>query len=76
MKDITIKEVAVLLTKTYLITLRVDSNMVDDKEHLIEEAHHHLNDAADEFEMSPLSLADKDEVQVLEIMDEWNDYED
>lgn len=76
MKDITIKEVVVSLTKTYLITLRVDSDAVNDKEHLIDEAHHHLNDAAEEFEMSPLSMSDKDEVEVIEILDEWNDYED
>lgn len=76
MKDITIKEVSVSLTKTYLITLRVDASMVDDKEHLIEEVHHYINDAADEFGISPLSLANKDEVEVIEILDEWNDYED
>lgn len=74
MKDITIKEVVVSLTKTYIVTLRVDSNI--DKEGLMDEAHYHIQKNADEFEMSPLSLSDKDELEVVAILDEWNDYED
>lgn len=76
MKDITISEVAVSVTKTFVVKLRVESNLVHDTDHLLELAHYQLDDAAEEFEISPLLLADKDEVQVLEIMDEWNDYED
>jgi hypothetical protein len=76
MKNVSISEVAVKVTKTYIITLRVDADLINDKDHLIEEADHHINDAAEEFEMSPLSLADKHEIEVVEVLDEWNDYED
>ena len=76
MKDISISEVVVQVTKTYLITLRLDTDYINDKDYILEEADYHLNDAAEEFELSPLSLADKNEVEVLEILDEWNDYED
>lgn len=76
MKDVSISEVVVQVTKTYLIKLRVDTDYINDKDYILEEAEYHINDAAEEFEMSVLSLADKNEVEVLEILDEWNDYED
>ena len=76
MRDVSISEVVVQVTKTYLIKLRVDTDYINDKDYILEEADYHLNDAAEEFELSPLSLADKNEVEVLEILDEWNDYED
>jgi hypothetical protein len=74
MKDVTIQEVVVSLTKTYIIKLRVESGI--DKEELMDKANYHILKNAEEFEMSPLSLSDKDEIEVLEILDEWNDYED
>jgi hypothetical protein len=76
MKDVSISEVVVQVTKTYLIKLRVDTDYINDKDYILEEAEYHINDAAEEFEMSALSMADKNEVEVLEILDEWNDYED
>lgn len=76
MKDVSISEVVVQLTKTYIVKVRVDTDYINDKDYLMEEAEYHLNNNAEEFELSPLSLADKHEIEVLEILDEWNDYED
>ena len=76
MRDVSISEVVVQLTKTYIVKVRVDTDYINDNDYIMEEAEYHINDAAEEFELSPLSLADKHEIEVLEILDEWNDYED